>query len=112
MRILIIETHDVLRESMGFYFKRAGHTVVACENEESYSPTDETTIDLVIAEKEGISFARELRARGRHTPVIIITNDFEKAVEENHDGAARRILAKPCSPKTLIETAAGLGIQL
>lgn len=112
MRILVIEQNWMFRESMGLYLKRRGHTVITCADPSELDALDETALDVVIAERKGIDFAREIRGRGRCTPVIILTNEAEEAEKENHDNVVRRILPKPSRPRTLLETAAGLGVPL
>ncbi len=79
MRILLIEDEAALRNNLQERLRHEGHVVdVAADGEEglyagSEYPIDVAVVDLGLPKLPGIEVIRQLRARGRTFPIIILT---------------------------------------
>jgi two-component system response regulator PhoP len=79
MRILLIEDEAALRDTLQERLRREGHVVdAAADGEEglyagSEYPTDVAVVDLGLPKLPGIEVIRQLRARGKTFPILILT---------------------------------------
>jgi two-component system response regulator PhoP len=79
MRILLIEDEAALRDTLQERLRREGHVVdAAADGEEglyagSEYPIDVAVVDLGLPKLPGIEVIRQLRARGKTFPIIILT---------------------------------------
>ena len=79
MRILLIEDEAALREPLQERLRQEGHVVdVAVDGEEGlYAgteyPVDVAVVDLGLPKLSGMEVIRQLRARGRTFPILILT---------------------------------------
>lgn len=80
MRILVIEDESPLREKLRADFAAAGFRVdVAADGEEGLfagleNPLDAIILDLGLPKLDGLKVLRELRARNRNLPVLVLTS--------------------------------------
>ena len=79
MRILLIEDEAALRDTLQERLRREGHVVdAAADGEEglyagSEYPIDVAVVDLGLPKLPGIEVIRQLRARGKTFPILILT---------------------------------------
>ena len=79
MRILLIEDEAALREPLQERLRQEGHVVdVAADGEEGlYAgteyPVDVAVVDLGLPKLSGMEVIRQLRARGKTFPILILT---------------------------------------
>ncbi|NPB09790.1 MAG: sigma-54-dependent Fis family transcriptional regulator [Thermodesulfobacteria bacterium] len=93
--ILIVDDDTSLREFLEIFLSKDGYQVVtAGDGEEALNLLERLPVDLVLADirmpkLDGISFLRELRRKGLHLPVIMITAyaSLDSAVEAKREGA-------------------------
>jgi two-component system response regulator MprA len=90
MRILVVDDEPQLRRALERALKLEGYDVrLAADGEEALhaigeAPPDAVVLDVLMPKRDGLSVARELRARGDRTPVLILT--ARDAVEDRVDG--------------------------
>ena len=103
MRILLIEDDTVLRQVLARSISEAGHHVDSCDNLSdaatlwSLQPFDAVLLDLNLPASRqpeapsanGLELLRAARARGDHTPVLILTarNRTDERIEGLNSGA-------------------------
>ena len=79
MRVLVVEDHPILAESLVDGLRGEGYAVdvasdgSAAEQMVWASPYDCMVLDLMLPKKDGLSVLREMRKRGLHTPVLCLT---------------------------------------
>ncbi len=109
MRILLIEDEATLRNNLQERLRHEGHVVdVATDGKEglyagSEYPIDVAVVDLGLPKLPGIEVIRQLRARGRTFPIIILTargrwQDKEEGLEAGGDD----YLVKPFEVEELL----------
>lgn len=102
MRILVVEDDAVLRDVMLLSLAKAGHRVDATATAAHarhlwrVQPFDAVLLDLNLPDGSGLAVLREARARGDHTPVLVLTarNRIEERVA-GLDAGADDYLGKP-----------------
>lgn len=102
MRILLVEDDDVLGEMVRRSLTHAGHRVDLAVNAAQarhlwhVQPVDAVLLDLNLPDGSGLSVLREARARGDHTPVLVLTarNRTEERIA-GLDAGADDYLGKP-----------------
>ena len=108
-RILVIDDEESIRFTFEIFLKDAGYFVETAENyltalayleEKSF---DIVFVDILLGEKTGIDILREIKTKGLHCPVIVITGspDVETAAEALRLGAYDYII-KPINEKSLL----------
>lgn len=79
MRVLVVEDDPALREQLGSDLREAGYAVDGTDNGATAEilgdqfPYDAVVLDLGLPGRAGIDVLKRWRARGNHTPVIILT---------------------------------------
>ncbi len=106
--ILVVDDEPNIREVVGLYLRREGHSVVeASDGEEALrcarqQPPDLVVLDLMLPKIGGLEVCRRLQS-DRRTPVIMLT-----AKGEEHDRiiglgvGADDYVVKPFSPRELV----------
>jgi two-component system, OmpR family, response regulator MprA len=90
MRILVVDDEPQLRRALERALKLEGYDVkLAADGEEALRSVGEVSpdavvLDVLMPKRDGLSVARELRARGDQTPVLMLT--AREAVEDRVDG--------------------------
>ena len=104
MRILIIEDEVRLSNIIKKGFTEDGFAVdQAFDGEEGlYLATSESydciILDIMLPKKDGLSICRELREKGIHTPILMLTaKDTVEDIASGLDSGADDYLAKPFS---------------
>ena len=101
-RVLVVDDARVARAVLREALQAAGHEVVEAPNAtEGLKAAVETrpdciTTDLLMPGIDGLTFIDTLRARGVHTPVVVVTADIQRSTREEcmRRGVAA-VLAKP-----------------
>jgi DNA-binding response OmpR family regulator len=102
MRLLIVEDDAVLRDTLQRSLTAAGHRVDVADRLDTarhlwrVQPFDAVLLDLNLPDGSGLSVLREARARGDHTPVLVLTarNRTEERID-GLDAGADDYLGKP-----------------
>ena len=91
MRVLVVDDEPQLRRALERALKLEGYDVeMAADGEEalgavgSGSPVDAIVLDVLMPKRDGLEVARELRARGDRTPILMLT--ARDAVQDRVDG--------------------------
>jgi two-component system, OmpR family, response regulator MprA len=90
MRILVVDDEPQLRRALERALKLEGYEVgLAADGEEalhavSDASPDAVVLDVLMPKRDGLSVCRELRQRGNHTPILMLT--ARDAVEDRVDG--------------------------
>ena len=91
MRVLVVDDEPQLRRALERALKLEGYDVeLAADGEEglgavgSGNPLDAIVLDVLMPKRNGLEVARELRARGDHTPILMLT--ARDAVQDRVDG--------------------------
>ena len=102
MRLLVIEDDDALRESLGRQLAEAGFGVEqAADGREGLYfameyPIDLAIVDLGLPEMSGLDVIREVRARGKTYPILILTaRDRWQDKVDGLDAGADDYVVKP-----------------
>ena len=112
-RILIVEDHRSMRETLEIFFQRQGWHVTTCSGGvEAFdrlladAPFEIVITDLVMPEVDGIEVLKEVKKRDSTTQVVVITAfaKTEDAVRAMRLGAYDYI-QKPFSMEELLQTA-------
>jgi two-component system response regulator MprA len=90
VRVLVVDDEPQLRRALERALKLEGYEVEqAADGEEALeavggSRFDAIVLDVLMPKRDGLSVARELRQRGDHTPILILT--ARDAVQDRVDG--------------------------
>lgn len=100
MRILLVEDDRNLRRFLLKAFREEGYAVdEAATGEQALDATtgyDCVVLDLMLPGRDGFEVVRELRARGDHTPILLLTARGELADRvRGLEGGADDYLTKP-----------------
>ena len=110
MRILVVEDHDDVRETLAMLLVAQGHQVQTAEDGRlgleragRFRP-DVVLLDIGLPGLDGYAVARELRARGEQARLVALTGygtqrDRARAQDSGFDA----LLVKPVSPEDLAE---------
>lgn len=102
MRILIVEDDNLVAQGLKQGLQKMGYTCdVACSAEEAEicingEAFDIALVDIGLPKADGLSFIRQLRSRGNHLPVLILTaSDSMDATVNGLDAGADDYMTKP-----------------
>jgi two-component system, OmpR family, response regulator MprA len=90
VRVLVVDDEPQLRRALERALKLEGYEVrLAADGEEALGsvasqPTDAIVLDVLMPKRDGLEVARELRARGNRTPILMLT--ARDAVQDRVDG--------------------------
>lgn len=109
MKLLLAEDEQALSRALVTILEHSGYEVTAvcdglsAERALLEEPFDAAVLDIMMPGKDGISVLKEVRSRGMHAPVIMLTAKSE--VEDRVaglDAGANDYLGKPFSAKELM----------
>ncbi len=102
MRILYVEDDARMRALVRRGLTEEGHSVLAVADAEAAldqamaSAFDAIVLDVMLPDRSGVDVVRDLRARGRTTPVLMLTaRDTQADVVAGLDAGADDYLTKP-----------------
>jgi DNA-binding response OmpR family regulator len=109
MRVLVVDDHSETRELLTRNIERAGCTVKAvgscaeAEHALSTAELDVLVLDVMLPDGSGIKLCGQLRARGFHVPILLLTarGDVQDRVSGLNEGADD-YLVKPFAIAELI----------
>ena len=109
-RILIIDDEEGIRYTFKSFLSKEGHEVLTAENyavameEISRADFDLLFVDIILGRHTGIDILREVKNRGMHCPVIMITGEphIKTAADAVRLGAFD-YLSKPVHKETLLQ---------
>jgi two-component system, OmpR family, response regulator MprA len=90
VRVLVVDDEPQLRRALERALKLEGYDVaLAADGEQALAevgtaPPDAIVLDLLMPKRDGLSVARELRARGDRTPILMLT--ARDAIQDRVDG--------------------------
>jgi two-component system response regulator MprA len=90
VRVLVVDDEPQLRRALERALKLEGYQVeLAADGEQALGsiasmPMDAIVLDVLMPKRDGLEVARELRARGDHTPILMLT--ARDAVQDRVDG--------------------------
>src|SRR6478752_9818228 len=90
VRVLVVDDEPQLRRALERALKLEGYDVeLAADGEQALGsiasgPTDAIVLDVLMPKRDGLEVARELRARGDRTPILMLT--ARDAVQDRVDG--------------------------
>jgi two-component system OmpR family response regulator len=108
MRLLLIEDDDILGEGLRDFLRSDGHGVDWCRRLDEArafvgEPYDALLVDWQLPDGSGLQWVRERRARGDHTPALMLTaRDRLQDRIEGLDSGADDYLVKPFAPEELV----------
>ncbi len=109
MRLLLAEDEKELSDALVAIFKHSNYSVDAVYNGEDaldYLETgiyDAAILDIMMPKKDGLTVLKEIRAKGNHVPIILLTavSGVDNKVA-GLDSGADDYLTKPFSTKELL----------
>ena len=110
-RVLLIDDHDALRQSLSYALGMYGYRVVAapCLREArerlAEDVPDAVVVDVLLPDGNGVEFLREVRAQHSELPVVLISGFVGEAgddLEEGLDPRHTAFLPKPVRPRDLV----------
>jgi DNA-binding response OmpR family regulator len=111
-RILFIDDDDLLRNVVSKALAHEGHTVIqAADGRQGIdlaraTPLDLVVTDLIMPVKEGVETILQLRREFPTLPIVAISGGLSNSglyLDIAHRIGAQRVLAKPFTPRELIE---------
>lgn len=109
MRALLADSSRTMRSIEKSILKEIGYSQFeeAVDGQDALSKADAFKPDLILVDwnmpnMDGITFVRRYRARGRSTPIIMVTTEADKArVVEAIKAGVNNYVVKPFTPETL-----------
>jgi two-component system chemotaxis response regulator CheY len=109
MRIFIIDDSKTMRNIEKSTLTTLGHTDFeeAGDGQDALSRVDAFNPDLILLDwnmpiMDGITFAKQYRAKGRKVPIIMVTTEAEKTrVVEAIKAGVNNYVVKPFTPESL-----------
>lgn len=110
-RLLLVEDHDGLRQSLGYglaiygYAVQTARTIAEAERRFATDGFDVVVCDVLLPDGEGTELGRRLRAERDGLPLVYISGfTGEARIERELAEPLTRYLAKPFSPHDLVVT--------
>ncbi|MCE7974970.1 MAG: response regulator [Leptolyngbya sp. PLA1] len=111
MRVFIVDDSRTMRNIQKATLATLGHTDVeeAGDGQDALSKVDAFGPDLILLDwnmpvMDGITFVRQYRAKGRTTPIIMVTTEAEKSrVVEAIKAGVNNYVVKPFTPESLCQ---------
>ncbi len=111
MKILLVDDSKTMRNIQKGILAQLGMSEVqeACDGLDALSKVGAYEPDLLLVDwnmpnMDGLSFVRKYRSMGRHTPIIMVTTEAEKArVIEAIKAGVNNYVVKPFTPDGLAE---------
>jgi two-component system response regulator MprA len=109
VRVLVVDDEPQLRRALERALKLEGYDVeLAADGDQALGsiasgPTDAIVLDVLMPKRDGLEVARELRARGDRTPILMLT--ARDAVQDRVDGldaGADDYVVKPFGRQELV----------
>lgn len=99
-RITVVEDDRALLQAIAFALQADGHIVQAFESGEALldgegDEADCFIIDYRLPRLDGLAVVDQLRARGRLTPIVLVTTSPDRAVLDRARDAGAVVLQKP-----------------
>lgn len=109
MRIMLIDDSRTMRTIQRNILTQLGYKEIeeACDGQDALSKVDAFNPDIILVDwnmpnVDGISFVKQYRARGRKTPIVMVTTEAEKArVIEAIKAGVNNYVVKPFTPESL-----------
>lgn len=109
MRIFIIDDSRTMRNIQKSVLAKLGYTEIeeAGDGQDALSKIDAFEPDLILLDwnmpiMDGITFAKQYRARGRTIPIIMVTTEAEKhRIVEAIKAGVNNYVVKPFTPELL-----------
>jgi two-component system, chemotaxis family, chemotaxis protein CheY len=109
MRIMLIDDSRTMRTIQRNILTQLGFKEIeeACDGQDALSKVDAFNPDIILVDwnmpnVDGISFVKQYRARGRKTPIVMVTTEAEKArVIEAIKAGVNNYVVKPFTPESL-----------
>lgn len=109
MRIMLIDDSRTMRTIQRNILTQLGYKEIeeACDGQDALSKVDAFGPDIILVDwnmpnVDGISFVKQYRARGRKTPIVMVTTEAEKArVIEAIKAGVNNYVVKPFTPESL-----------
>lgn len=108
--ICIVDDDEAVRESIGSFFRSAGIVVKGFRAAEALLASPDLAVmaclitDLHMPGMDGLDLHRELRLRGRHVPVILMTAyPTPEARARARELGVSLFVEKPADPEILLE---------
>jgi len=109
MRIMLVEDSKTMRNIQKNVLAKLGYDTVeeACDGQDAMSKVDAFNPDLLLVgwnmpNMDGLTFVRAYRARGKKTPIIMVTTEAEKTrVIEAIKAGVNNYVVKPFTPESL-----------
>lgn len=109
MRVLVVEDNKKMAAFIGKALKEEGYAVNQLHDGDealstiSTTPFDVVVLDIMLPGRDGLSVVRQLRQRGNHTPILLLSarGGVNERVE-GLDAGADDYLAKPFALEELI----------
>jgi two-component system copper resistance phosphate regulon response regulator CusR len=109
VRILVVEDDTQLRDALGRGLREAAYAVDAVGDattalhQAALNDYDAIVLDVMLGDRDGLTVCRELRRRGNHVPVLMLTaRDAVSDRVSGLDAGADDYLVKPFAFKELL----------
>ncbi|MDX1513438.1 MAG: response regulator [Gammaproteobacteria bacterium] len=114
-KVYIVDDDAAVRTAVSLLIRSCGWEPVACSSAAElfaligdHWPTC-ILLDLEMPDMDGVSVQQELRRRGVHVPVIVITTlGDHPLVDRAHANGAHSVISKPFGPLDLMDVIAGV----
>ncbi len=109
MKVMVVDDSTTMRNIIKNILSGLGATAIddACDGQDALSKVDASNPDLILLDwnmpnMDGLSFVKAFRAKGKKTPVIMVTTEAEKTrVIEAIKAGVNNYVVKPFTPESL-----------